>query len=118
MTDDSRSMPGLFTRNRHLLVLTVVMILVAGASALVSLPRIEDPRITTRNATIVTPFPGAEARRLAEAAYGQPLSDVFADFEDAPIAAASIVASITAMREEGIVVRLRAKEVVEEDASP
>jgi ubiquinone biosynthesis protein len=38
----------------------------------------------------VPPFPGAEARRLAEAAYGQPLSDVFADFEDAPIAAASI----------------------------
>ena len=64
MTDDSRSMAGLFTRNRHLLVLTVVMILVAGASALVSLPRIEDPRITTRNATIVTPFPGATAGRV------------------------------------------------------
>ena len=33
MTDDSRSMAGLFTRNRHLLILSVVMILVAGSSA-------------------------------------------------------------------------------------
>jgi ubiquinone biosynthesis protein len=38
----------------------------------------------------VPPFPGAEARRLAEAAYRRPLTDVFQSFEDRPIAAASI----------------------------
>ena len=64
MTDRDRSPLGLFTRNRHLLILAVVMILVAGVSALLSLPRIEDPRITTRNATILTPFPGASAARV------------------------------------------------------
>ncbi|MEJ2610164.1 MAG: efflux RND transporter permease subunit [Candidatus Thiodiazotropha sp.] len=55
---------GLFTHNKHLLALTIMMILVAGSSALVSLPRIEDPRITTRNAVILTPFPGASATRV------------------------------------------------------
>jgi multidrug efflux pump subunit AcrB len=64
MTERHDSPLGLFTRNRHLLVLTIVMILVAGTSALLSLPRIEDPRITTRNAIIVTPFPGASAARV------------------------------------------------------
>ncbi len=58
------NLPGLFTHNRHLLALTILMILVAGGSALVSLPRIEDPRITTRNAVILTPFPGASATRV------------------------------------------------------
>jgi ubiquinone biosynthesis protein len=38
----------------------------------------------------VPPFPGTEARRLAEAAYRRPLGEVFGHFEDAPIAAASI----------------------------
>ena len=38
----------------------------------------------------VPPFPGAEARRLAEAAYDRPLTEVFARFDDEPIAAASI----------------------------
>ena len=60
----SRDWLGTFTRNRHLLVLGIILLLVAGASALTSLPRIEDPRITTRNATIVTPFPGASASQV------------------------------------------------------
>ena len=38
----------------------------------------------------VPPFPGAEARRLADEAYEQPVTDVFASFDDTPIAAASI----------------------------
>jgi multidrug efflux pump subunit AcrB len=55
---------GVFTRNRHLLILSIVLLLVAGLTALTSLPRIEDPRIATRNATIITPFPGASASRV------------------------------------------------------
>jgi ubiquinone biosynthesis protein len=38
----------------------------------------------------VPPFPGAAARELVEAAYGRPLTDVFARFEEAPLAAATI----------------------------
>jgi multidrug efflux pump subunit AcrB len=64
MTDRNHRLLGLFTRNGHLLILTILMILVAGVSALLSLPRIEDPRITTRNAAILTPFPGASAARV------------------------------------------------------
>ncbi|OQW93151.1 MAG: ubiquinone biosynthesis regulatory protein kinase UbiB [Beggiatoa sp. IS2] len=38
----------------------------------------------------VTPFCSIEARRILENAYGRPLSEVFAEFEEIPIAAASI----------------------------
>ena len=64
MTEKETGLPGVFVRNRHLLILTIFMLMVAGLSALVTLPRIEDPRITTRNATIITPFPGASASRV------------------------------------------------------
>ena len=54
----------LFYRRGHLLVLSLVIIIVAGLSALGSLPRIEDPRIDTRNALIITQYPGASAERV------------------------------------------------------
>ena len=38
----------------------------------------------------VSPFPGEEARRLVEAELHRPLADVFAEFDDVPIAAASL----------------------------
>jgi ubiquinone biosynthesis protein len=38
----------------------------------------------------VPPFPGALARQLVERSYGQPLGEVFASFEETPLAAASI----------------------------
>jgi ubiquinone biosynthesis protein len=38
----------------------------------------------------VPPFPGADARRIVEAAYQRPLTDVFARFDEAPLAAATI----------------------------
>jgi ubiquinone biosynthesis protein len=38
----------------------------------------------------VPPFPGALARQLIEHAYGEPLAQVFASFEETPLAAASI----------------------------
>ncbi|MGJ3242540.1 MAG: efflux RND transporter permease subunit [Opitutales bacterium] len=51
-------------RNRHLLVLLLVVVLVAGWSALQSMPRLEDPVITTRNAQIFTLVPGSSAERI------------------------------------------------------
>ena len=64
----------LFFRNTHLLILTFVIILVAGFSAARNLPRIEDPRITNRNPTIVTTLPGASALRV-EARITEKLED-------------------------------------------
>jgi ubiquinone biosynthesis protein len=38
----------------------------------------------------VPPFPGTVARALIERSYGRPLTEVFASFEESPLAAASI----------------------------
>lgn len=58
------SFTTLFFRNGHLLVLSLVVILVAGLSALNSLPRLEDPRITNRHPLLIVPVPGASAERV------------------------------------------------------
>ena len=71
----------LFFRNAHLLVLALLVIVMAGASALNNLPRIEDPRITTRNALIITSFPGASAERV-EALVTKPLEEELREVED------------------------------------
>ena len=51
-------------RNRHLLVLAILVILVGGVSALMTLPRLEDPRIVNRIAMVITQVPGASAERV------------------------------------------------------
>ena len=50
--------------NRHLLFLLIIILLVGGFSALQSMPRLEDPIITNRNALIITLLPGASAERV------------------------------------------------------
>ncbi|WP_100658001.1 efflux RND transporter permease subunit [Alteromonas flava] len=55
---------SLFFRRGHLLLLSMVIILVAGYSALTNLPRLEDPRIDTRNMLVITPYPGASSERV------------------------------------------------------
>lgn len=63
-----------FYDNRYLLGLAIAILLIAGASALVSLPRLEDPRIANRNPSVITLFPGASAERV-EAEITDPLED-------------------------------------------
>ena len=58
------AMQNLFFRRPRLLVLTLGLIVVAGLSALEVLPRREDPELVTRNALIVTRYPGANAERV------------------------------------------------------
>lgn len=60
----SSGLTTLFFRNGYLLGLTMIVVLVAGLSALFSLPRLEDPRITNRFMTVVTPVPGASSERV------------------------------------------------------
>ena len=68
----------------------------------------------------VPPFPGTEARAIAERAYGRPVNEVFAEFDETPLAAASI-AQVHAARlrsgEEVVVKVLRpgVREKVERD---
>ncbi len=55
---------NLFFRNRRLTTLAIGLILVAGFSAISSLPRQEDPSLSHRFDAANTPFPGASAERV------------------------------------------------------
>ncbi len=85
-----------FLRNRQLLVLCIVVILVGGLSSLVSLPRLEDPRITNRTPLIITQVPGASAERV-ETLVTEPLErslqeiSAIKDIESTSTAGVSIV---------------------------
>lgn len=56
----------LFYDVRRLLILLILLIVVGGMGALSSMPNEEDPRITNRVATVLTPFPGASAARVEQ----------------------------------------------------
>jgi ubiquinone biosynthesis protein len=49
----------------------------------------------------VPPFPGADAQRIVESAYGRPLTDVFARFDETPLAAATIAQVHAAQMKDG-----------------
>lgn len=51
-------------RNPRILVLAVLLIAVAGSLAFWAIPRMEDPLLTPRAATITTLLPGADAKRV------------------------------------------------------
>lgn len=55
---------NLFYRNRQLLLLTLLLIVVWGVSAFLTLPRLEDPEIVQRFARITTFLPGATPERV------------------------------------------------------
>ncbi|WOD39561.1 efflux RND transporter permease subunit [Nodosilinea sp. E11] len=55
---------NLFYRNRQLLLLTLVLIVVWGLSAFITLPRLEDPEIVQRFARVTTFLPGATPERV------------------------------------------------------
>jgi multidrug efflux pump subunit AcrB len=57
-------MLNLFYRNRQLLILTLIMVVVWGLSAFLTLPRMEDPEIVQRFARFTTYLPGATPERI------------------------------------------------------
>ena len=57
-------MLDLYLRRPRLLVLTVLLVVAAGWSALQQLPRTEDPELVPRFATVLSAYPGATAERV------------------------------------------------------
>lgn len=57
-------METLFFRNKRIVALAILMIVAAGLSALSTVGRQEDPGITKIFATILTPYPGADPKRV------------------------------------------------------
>ncbi|MDJ0722231.1 MAG: efflux RND transporter permease subunit [Desulfobacterales bacterium] len=78
---DKRHIATLYYRNTHLLVLTIVILLVGGLAAITNLPRLEDPRITQRAATILTFLPGASAERI-EALVNEKIEDALEEISE------------------------------------
>ncbi|GAB4218092.1 MAG: efflux RND transporter permease subunit [Synechococcales cyanobacterium] len=65
---------NLFYRNTQLLLLTLVLIVVWGVGSFFTLPRLEDPELTPRNATVTTILPGATPQRV-ETLITEPLEE-------------------------------------------
>lgn len=80
-SDLDRGIVTLFFRNRHLLVLSIVVLVIAGLSALINTPRIEDPRITNRNPIVLSILPGASAARM-EALVTKKLEDALKEVSE------------------------------------
>ena len=67
-------MSTLFLRNPRLTLLTIGLIVVAGLSSYMILPRMEDPLLTERAALVLTSLPGADAE-LVESQVTGPIED-------------------------------------------
>ncbi len=113
----AHGMTTLFFRNRYLLVLSILVILVGGLSAIISLPRLEDPRIVNRYPIVITAVPGASAERvetLVTEVLEEALQEVEAikDIESSSRAGVSIISvelndSVTAAENQAIFSEIR-----------
>lgn len=72
---------SLFYRNRQLLWLSLILIVVWGLSSLWSLPRLEDPELVSRQAIVKTFLPGADAERI-EALITEKISTELREIEE------------------------------------
>jgi len=51
-------------RNSRVLILLVALLLSLGLLSFLKVPKLEDPHLNNRNGIILTPFPGAQAKRV------------------------------------------------------
>ncbi len=70
-----------FYSDRRLIALTLLLAIASGATSLLVLPRMEDPLLTQRAATITTVFPGADASRV-EALVTEKIEDKLLDISE------------------------------------
>ena len=101
----------LFARKR-LLILSTVLLFVAGYSSLGLMPNSEDPSLTQRNGAVVTTFPGATAERV-DALISSVIEDALFTLDDVDSVSATSRAglSIIGVQLEDSVGRNRADEV-------
>lgn len=71
----------LFYRKRYLIALTILLIVISGATAWFSLPRLEDPHFNNRFAIITTFYPGANAK-LIEAQVTEKIEDALQEISE------------------------------------
>ena len=83
-------------RNRYLLWLSIIIILMAGYSSLTNLPRIEDPRITNRYPNVITFAPGASAERV-EVLITEKLEDALEELSEIKFIRSTSRAGISAL---------------------
>ncbi|MGK7939721.1 MAG: efflux RND transporter permease subunit [Crocosphaera sp.] len=74
-------MVTIFYRNLRLLILTILLILFLGLSSFELLPRMEDPELISRVATITTFWPGTNAERV-ESLITEKLEDKLQEIEE------------------------------------
>ncbi|HHP7245033.1 MAG TPA: efflux RND transporter permease subunit [Elainellaceae cyanobacterium] len=72
---------SLFYRNTRLLILILILIMVWGIASFHTLPRLEDPELVSRNATVTTFLPGADSERI-EALVTEKIEDEIAEIEE------------------------------------
>ncbi|MBV6631736.1 MAG: efflux RND transporter permease subunit [Alphaproteobacteria bacterium] len=89
-------MKTLFLDYPRLLVLAIGVLLAAGLGSILTVPRLEDPRLTNRVSTIVTPFPGADAERV-EALVTEPIEDALRTHADIKTITSSSRAGVSAI---------------------
>ena len=89
-------MSSLFFDNRRLLVLAICLIVVAGLSSYVVLPRMEDPLMLQRAAIINTVYPGASAERV-EALVTEKLEEELQEIEEIKVLRSSSNSGISTM---------------------
>lgn len=53
-----------FVKNGRLMSLAIILLIVSGLAALSTMPRMEDPRMQNRHASVLTRLPGASAERI------------------------------------------------------
>lgn len=53
-----------FVKNGRLMSLAIMLLIVSGLGALSTMPRMEDPRMENRHASVLTRLPGASAERI------------------------------------------------------
>ena len=74
-------MAAALLKNRHLLVLIILVLFVGGGAALFGLPRLEDPRLTNRNPVVLTFLPGADPEQV-EAQVTEPIERLLREVDD------------------------------------